>query len=95
MVDEALEKLGLARRVALTTPRFMSVPFVVARAPVVTTMHARLARFFAAELGLSLSPPPVALPEVPISMVWHASHDRDPAHAWLRGIVVRLVQQAG
>ena len=94
VVDEALEKLGLARRVALTTPRFMSVPFVVARAPVVTTMHARLARFFAAELGLSLSPPPVALPEVPISMVWHASHDRDPAHAWLRGIVVRLVQQA-
>ena len=95
VVDEALAKLGMARRVALTTLRFMAVPFIVARAPVVTTMHARLARFFAAELGLSLSPPPVELPEVPISLLWHGSYDRDPAHAWLRQIVVRLVQEAG
>ena len=31
VVDEALEKLGLHRMVALTTPRFMAVPFLVAR----------------------------------------------------------------
>ena len=64
VVDEALAKLGLARTVALTTPRFVAVPFLVAGAPVVTTMPARLARFFAATLGLSLSPAPVELPEV-------------------------------
>ena len=61
VVDDALEKLGLRRTVVLTTPRFLTVPSLVARAPVVVTMHARLARLFAAELGLSLSPPPVEL----------------------------------
>ena len=94
VVDDALAKLGLKRTVALTTPRFLAVPFLVAGAPVVTTMHARLARFFAEALGLSLSPPPVELPEVAISLLWHASHDHDPGHMWLRQTVVRLAQEA-
>ena len=46
VVDEALAKLGLRRTVALTTPRFMAVPFLVAGAPVVTTMHARTRALF-------------------------------------------------
>ncbi|OAF16431.1 LysR family transcriptional regulator [Bradyrhizobium neotropicale] len=93
VVDDALQKLGLRRTVVLTTPRFLTVPSLVARAPVVVTMHARLARLFATELGLSLSPPPVELPEVAASLLWHASYDHDPAHAWLRRIVVRMVAE--
>ena len=93
VVDDALAKLGLKRTVALTTPRFLAVPFLVARAPVVTTMHGRLARFFAAELGLSLSPPPVELAEGPVSLLWHASYDRDPAHVWLRQTFARFAQE--
>ena len=89
VVDDALAKLGLRRTVVLTTPRFLVVPSLVARAPVVVTMHARLARLFAAELGLSLSPPPVELQDIAISILWHSSYDHDRAHAWLRRIVVR------
>jgi DNA-binding transcriptional LysR family regulator len=95
VVDEALEKLGLRRTIAVTTPRFVAVPFLVAGAPVVTTMHGRLARFFAGALGLSLSPAPVELPEVSASLVWHASYDRDPAHLWLRQTVARVAAEAG
>jgi len=92
VVDDALAKLGLARTVVLTTPRFLSVPFLVARAPVVVTMPSRTARFFAAQLGLSLSPPPVELQEIAVSLLWHGSYDQDPAHAWLRQQVARLAQ---
>ena len=91
IVDEALEKHGLRRTVALTTPRFLTVPSLVARAPVIVTMQARLARLFAAEFGLTLSPLPVELREVTTSLLWHASYDHDPAHAWLRDQVVQLV----
>ncbi len=93
VVDDALEKLGLRRTVVLTTPRFLAVPSLVARAPVLVTMHARLARFFAAELGLSLSLPPVELQDMAVSLLWHASYDHDPAHAWLRQMIVRLVAE--
>lgn len=92
VVDDALEKIGLSRRTALTTPRFVAVPFLVAGAPVITTMHARLARIFANEFGLALSPVPVGLPEVTISMLWHASYDSDPGHRWLREAIVRASQ---
>ena len=95
VVDEALEKLGLSRRIALVTPRFVAVPFLVAGAAVITTMHARLARYFAEELDLSLSPAPIDLPQLTTSLLWHASYDTDPAHIWLREIIVRVAAQAG
>ena len=94
VVDEALEKLGLSRTVVLTTPRFVVVPFLVAGAPVITTMHARLARLFAATLGLSLSPTPIALPEITVSLLWHASYDEDPGHRWLRQTVIRIAAES-
>jgi DNA-binding transcriptional LysR family regulator len=93
IVDEALDKLGLHRSVALTTPRFLTVPSLVASAPVIVTMQARLARMFAAELGLSLSPPPVELSEETVLLLWHASYDHDPAHTWLRELVTRLAAE--
>jgi len=95
VVDEALAKLGLSRKIAVTTSRFMAVPFLVAGAPVITTMPARIARFFAASLGLSLSPAPINLPEPSASLVWHASYDRDPAHMWLRRNILRLAAEVG
>jgi LysR family transcriptional activator of mexEF-oprN operon len=90
VVDDALEKIGLKRNVALTTPRFLAVPFLVRGAPVITTMHAELARLFSTALSLALSPPPVALPQISISLLWHTSYDRDPAHLWLRQTIFRL-----
>ena len=95
VVDEALAKLGLSRTVAVTTPRFAAVPFLVAGAPLVATMPAKIAHFFAATLGLSISPAPVELPEAPASLVWHASYDQDAANIWLRQTVVSIAAKAG
>ena len=83
-VDEALAKLKLKRTIALTTPGFLAVPFVVRRAPVITTMPSRLARYFAEAFGLATSPAPIELPTFTISLLWHASFDHDPGHVWLR-----------
>jgi len=95
IVDDALAKLGLSRTVAVTTPHFVAVPFLVAGAPVITTMHGKLARYFAGALGLSLSPAPVELPAVSAALVWHASYDHDPAHMWLRQTVARVAAEVG
>lgn len=78
VVDDALAKIGRKRVIALTSPRFAVMPFVVRQAPVIATMHSRLARFFADSMGLTVSPAPVDLPDVSISMIWHASNDDVP-----------------
>ncbi|MCF4128074.1 LysR family transcriptional regulator [Methylobacterium sp. SyP6R] len=90
VVDDALAKLGLARTLAVTSPRFLAVPFLVRAAPVLTTMHARLALLFAETLGLTVSPVPVPLDDVAVGMLWHASYDDDPAHRWLRDLLRHL-----
>jgi len=94
-VDEALAKLKLKRTIALTTPGFLAVPFVVRRAPVITTMPSRLARYFAEAFGLATSPTPIELPTFTISLLWHASFDHDPGHVWLRQTVSGLASEVG
>jgi DNA-binding transcriptional LysR family regulator len=94
-VDEALAKLKLKRTIALTTPGFLAVPFVLRRAPVVTTMPSRLALYFADAFGLATSPPPVGLPTFTISLLWHASFDHDPGHVWLRQTMSGLATEVG
>ena len=93
VVDDALALIGRSRTLAVTTPRFLVVPFLVRAAPVIATMHARLATSFASALALSVSPVPVPLDDVAVSMLWHASYDRDPAHRWLRDLLVRLAHE--
>ena len=94
-VDEALAKLKLKRSIALTTPGFLAVPFVLRRAPVITTMPSRLARYFADAFGLATSPAPIELPTFTISLLWHASFDHDPGHVWLRQTVAGLASEVG
>jgi LysR family transcriptional activator of mexEF-oprN operon len=55
IVDGALDKLGLRRSIALTTPRFLTVPSLVERAPVIVTMQARLARASRPNSGSALA----------------------------------------
>ena len=63
---------------------------MVQQTAVIATMVEALARSFARQLDLATSPAPVPLDDFAISMLWHSSYDRDPAHRWLREVLVRL-----
>lgn len=94
VVDEALAGIGRTRRLMVTTPRFTTVAFHVQAAPLIATMVDRLALTFAGQLGLATSLVPVTLKESAISMLWHSSYDHDPAHRWLREVMVGLGRDA-
>jgi LysR family transcriptional activator of mexEF-oprN operon len=93
VVDDALAPLGLRRTIAVTTPHFAAVPFILKGARLLSTVPQRPARIFAERFGLVTSPVPVDLPNFDVSMLWHASYDHDPAHRWLRGTVARLAAE--
>ncbi len=93
VVDDALAPLGLSRTIAVATPHFAAVPFLLKEARLISTLPERPARLFAGRFGLATSPVPVVLPDLDISMLWHASYDHDPAHRWLRGTVARLAAE--
>ena len=78
VVDDALAPLGLRRTIAVTTPHFAAVPFILKGARLLATVPQRPARIFAERFGLATSPVPLALPDFDVSMLWHASYDHDP-----------------
>jgi len=89
-VDDALAAIGERRHIALTTPRFLAVPYVLLGAPLIATMASKLARFFSSAMDLTVSPVPVNLPVTNTSLLWHSSRDRDADHQWLRQTIVAI-----
>ncbi len=84
VVDYALEKLGLARRVVAYVPHFLVAPGVVASTDLVVTMAARVLEPLAPSLGLALAPCPVPLEPFAVRMLWHPRAEGDRAQRWLR-----------
>jgi DNA-binding transcriptional LysR family regulator len=90
LVDDALARLGLKRRVTVALPHAMVAPHVVASTDLLLTMPERVARVLAPPLGLVvLEPPPeLLLTGFAISMLWHERTDGDLARRWLRDVIV-------
>lgn len=88
VIDTLLAQKGLARRVAVQSPHFSSVPFLVAGSDLIATVPRRLAQRFAKSLGLQVLAVPFAMPPFRLAMLWHQRMDADPAHAWMRALVI-------
>lgn len=86
-VDVALRALGLEREIAIRVPYFLSAPLVVAQSDLIVTMPERVAEAVAAQHRLVARKPPVRLPNIAFNMFWHARHDADPLHRWIRQLV--------
>lgn len=89
-VDNELKRLGLSRRVALTVPHFLVAPLVVARSDLVLTVAKRIARTFEEVLPLRVVEPPIELPGFSVTQFWHERQQQDPAHIWLRSLIMDL-----
>lgn len=93
-VDQALDRMGLVRKVKATVPSFLAAVEIVAKSDLVMTLPASLAR--TAEMyHLARHPPPLILEPVIMSLIWHARHQDAPRHIWLRNLVVSAVRQRG
>ena len=93
VLDESLARLNLVRRVSVSKPDFVGVPFLLEHSDLVATMPERLARLFTARFDLITFSPPLDLPPLDIQMMWHKSTHVSPAHVWLRDQVVKVCRQ--
>lgn len=92
VVDTALEKRGLRRRIALAVPHFLVAPYAIADSDLILTVAERVARAFAARLPLVVVEPPMPLPGFTMAMLWHERHHADLGHAWLREQLVAVAE---
>ena len=91
-LEDALEAAGVAINPVLAASNFLTLFATVARAPLLTTVPAIVARHYAPLFGLAISPLPFAFPSFPVELVWHARSHEDSAHRWLRQRLERSAQ---
>ncbi|WP_331769319.1 LysR family transcriptional regulator (plasmid) [Embleya sp. NBC_00888] len=86
-IDDALEALGMSRRVVVAAPTNATALQFVRRHDLVAAVPRIVSRPALADLGLRSLPLPLTMPAIPIHLAWHQRYDNDPAHAWLRAQV--------
>jgi DNA-binding transcriptional LysR family regulator len=84
IVQQVLETEIPTENILLRLPSFVVAALVVSRTDGVATLPAKLAIFFAEQLGVATFRPPVRLPPIEIVQYWHERYHRDPGHRWLR-----------
>lgn len=90
-VDDALEAVGLKRRVAAVVPGFSDAMRVAGKSDMVALVpRSCLGGDGPLALGLSPFELPVRTPKIAISAMWHPRMDADAAHRWLRDTLVDL-----
>jgi DNA-binding transcriptional LysR family regulator len=89
-VDALLAEQNLKRHIALSTPHFLTVPFILAQTDLVATLAHRVALTFANDQKLKLLPLPFPMPAFSVFMRWHRSTETSPACQWLRSITLQV-----
>jgi DNA-binding transcriptional LysR family regulator len=88
-LDRHLAAQGIQRRFAVMVPGFAGLPPFIRGSELLATVPARLQSHLLRDLA-SVEPP-VPCPPMPMYMVWHARHQVDAAHRWLRGELEAVV----
>lgn len=92
MIDLALAKRGLKRRIALTVPHFLSMPALVQSSNLICTLPRRMAYLYSDHFRLKTYQVPLKTPDFPAYLIWHASLATDPGHVWLRNHLIALCE---
>lgn len=85
-IDEALKPFGLEREIATIVAGFSTALALARTSDLIASVPERQTGNLRA--GMHSFALPVPAPEITISLLWHPRQDADPAHRWLRGLMV-------
>ncbi|MGH8255397.1 MAG: LysR family transcriptional regulator [Steroidobacteraceae bacterium] len=89
--ERYLRSKRIRRRVALETPHFMSIPFVISQSDLIVTVPHAVGVFVKkVHMNIRVAQPPIRTPRIDLKMHWHRNFQRDPKNRWLREIVASL-----
>lgn len=89
LLESYVQKRGIHRDVALTTPHVMSLPEVISGTDLLVTVPDAIADAFADNKRLARLELPFRSPVFEAHLHWSKSVQDDPANKWLRGVLVQ------
>jgi DNA-binding transcriptional LysR family regulator len=91
-IDDALERLGLRRRVIASAPTSTAALQFICQSDLMVSVPQFISQPVMVALGLRTLPIPLELQSVSVIQAWHQRYDGDRAHVWLRGLVKTMLQ---
>ncbi|HEY9403624.1 MAG TPA: LysR family transcriptional regulator [Pyrinomonadaceae bacterium] len=85
-IDEALKRFGLEREIVTIVGGFSTALALARSSDLIASVPERHTGRLRA--GMHSFPLPFPTPELTISLLWHPRLDADPAHRWLRDLVL-------
>lgn len=92
-VEDILVAQGLERTVLTSTTHFAAVVAMLKSVRAIATIPQHAARAYALHAGLTLSPPPITMPDFQVFLIWSHSRSREPAHVWLRNWITATAKR--
>lgn len=89
--EQFLQKKGLSRRVVVELSHFMSLLPIIETSDLIATVPKDLAEFFVQHGKVRHVDLPLKAPVIDVYLFWHVRVQKDPAHAWLRQEIHRLL----
>ena len=89
-IDEALTALGLEREIVTIVGSFSAALALARVSDLIASVPERHTGNLRA--GMHSFALPVRTPEITVSLLWHPRLDADPAHRWLRALVIDTVE---
>jgi DNA-binding transcriptional LysR family regulator len=84
VIDAFLERQGMRRRVAVESPYFGLIPYMLTQTDLVLTTGRQFLRFYEKTLPLKIFTVPVKFPPMRFYQLWHERVHQSPEHKWLR-----------
>ncbi len=95
-VDEALSKIGLQRNITTIVPSFGAALSVALHSELIALIPHSFMTYIAQQKGTDTAyfafELPVQTKAITISLMWHPRLQVDPAHRWLRKLVLQVCQ---
>jgi DNA-binding transcriptional LysR family regulator len=84
IVDKALARAGIPRRVVLQLPSFLGVARIVAQTELLAIVPYRYGELMVGSEDIRMLPVPVELPSYQVKQHWHERYHEDASNRWLR-----------
>jgi len=91
ILDDALQRHGIRRKIAGRVPNYMAIPFVIEQTDMLVTLPDRLAEVLKGKGHFRGLPLPFPSPRFAVKQHWHERFHQDPGNQWLRRVIAELV----
>ena len=92
-VDDALAQTGRKRRIRVFTRHYQAAMKLAEMRDLVVTLPTRAANLARENPELLILEPPFEIPEIELKMAWSPLLQHNPAHQWLRKLIVEVSRE--